>query len=143
MTYGARTGIGELLVNVLFSKPGMLVMFGCAAYLGYTNREIITRAEQGITRREVPIAPGYFTDPAGLAVDIPINGDGKQEVYLVHEPSGRRIAIREDLLPDTQSLLEGIARRADTATPGDAKAQLRLLTDCQRKLVERLYEPKR
>jgi hypothetical protein len=133
-----RLGIGEIVLNMLFSKPGLVVMLGCAAYIGYTNRELIMRTEQGVLRRSVPVEQGYFPDPAGLQVDVPINGNGRQEVYLVHAPSERRIPIRDDLLPDSQVMLDGLARRADAATPDEAIRQLDALTQYQHKLVQKL-----
>jgi hypothetical protein len=140
---GVRSSIGEIIVNVLFSKPGMLVMLGCAAYIGYANRELIMRTEHGVTRRTVPIEQGYFTDPAGLQVEVPINSSGRQEVYLLHAPSDRKHAIRDDLLPATDTMLDGLVRRADTATPDAARYQLQRLTDYQRRLIERLNEKPR
>jgi hypothetical protein len=104
-------GFKDIFKKILYAKLGLATCV-VAFYLGAKSHTIVTRLEDSLLYKNVPVSANSFQDPAGLDTLIEINERGEKEVYLIHNESGRRIQIGYDLLPkNIEDLQEGLENR--------------------------------
>lgn len=107
----AKKGLRDILKRVLYAKIGIATAL-FAFYLGAKSHTIISRIEDSLLYRNVPVARNSFQDPAGLEVTIEINERGEKEAYLIHSESGKKVSIGYDMLPkDPKTLAQGLENR--------------------------------
>ena len=119
--------------KILLAKVGV-VAIATAAYLGYYYNEPIERSLDTLTKTKLEVEEGYFKDGIGLSIDIPINEAGYREVYLIHSPSKRRIAVCSDMLPRNSVMLEGLIQRAEGIGKEGARQMLKKTNELEAKL---------
>lgn len=104
-------GFKGILKKLLYAKLGITTI-AFAFYFGAKSHTIVTRLEDSLLYKNVPVSVNSFQDPAGLDTLIKINERGEKEVYLIHNESGRKISIGYDLLPkNIKDLQEGLENR--------------------------------
>jgi len=138
-----RRGLFGAIYNLLFTSQFTAMKIGiagliAAAYIGYKNHEVIGRFEENILKRNIKVERGFFPDVVGLSVESSINSSGYREVYLIHRQSGKRIAIMYDMLPKTDTMLEGLIERAERMKKEELKSTLDKIIRLEKILYERL-----
>ncbi|MFP4424519.1 MAG: hypothetical protein ACLFP2_04800 [Candidatus Woesearchaeota archaeon] len=106
-------GMGEYVFKAMMASKVSLGLLVFSCYIGAKNHELINRLEDYILHHNVPVEQKYFSDPRGLYVDLSINDKGRREVYLVHEESGKRLAIKEDMVPSTKDIIDCLESRLE------------------------------
>ncbi|MFO7711252.1 MAG: hypothetical protein R6V53_05800 [Candidatus Woesearchaeota archaeon] len=106
-------GMGEYIFKAMMASKMSLGLLVFACYIGAKNHEFINRLEDYFLHHNVAVEQKYFNDPRGLYVDLSINEKGRREVYLVHEESGKRLAIKEDMAPSTKTMIDCLESRLD------------------------------
>lgn len=109
-----------------------------SAYFTYANHETLNRFVDNIMYHDIDVADNYFQDSNGLTIDKKINKDGFEEVYLLHNPSGKNYAIQNDMMPPTYDMLESIANRVENMNKHDSKKCLELLNGIESKIYQNL-----
>ncbi len=122
----------------IFWTKFSLITAGTTAYFTYTNHETLNRFIDNIVYNDIKIESGYFQDGNGLIVNKTINNSGLEEIYLLHQPSGERYAICNDMMPPTESMLESIAKRVDNFNKDDSKQYLDMINGIEKKLYQNL-----
>jgi len=100
--------------DVIGSRMTIVTVALLAAYWAYTHYNDIRRIEYSATQGALSVQEPYHGDPGGLAVETPINKEGKVEVYLTHKESGTQRKLYADLLPETNTALDLLVQRART-----------------------------
>lgn len=129
--------LSKKLIGVIIAKVSLLTVLS-SAYVTYQFHEPIKRVAGNLLRRDVQVERGFFRDPNGLYVDDIINEDGKKEVYLVHAPTGKKIAVLEDMCTSTEEMLESVLLRCGGMGSGEAKRYLVGLNKIEDVLYRRL-----
>ncbi|MFT4297919.1 MAG: hypothetical protein ACMXX5_01885 [Candidatus Woesearchaeota archaeon] len=109
-----------------------------SAFFTYRFYQPMRRAVNNVFYNDVNVEQGFFRDPNGLSVESIINEHGTREVYLIHQPSNSKIEIKQDMFPDTASMLETLLRRANEMQPEESRQYLRTMNEIQRAMYERL-----
>ena len=99
-----------LLAKAIVANVSLVTILS-TGYVTYINHEPIKRMSGNLLYSDVPVAEGHFTDPHGLRVETIINEKGMRETYLTHRPTGSKVAVTDDLFPDTASMLETLVER--------------------------------
>ncbi|MBL7051025.1 hypothetical protein ISS04_02560 [Candidatus Woesearchaeota archaeon] len=84
------------------------------AFLAYTNIGTIKEAEYNLLDKNQKIETGYFQDPPGLETIWNSNGSGNIETFLQYKKGkdiATKIEIMEDMLPKTETMVEGLKER--------------------------------
>jgi hypothetical protein len=135
-------GILGTIYSLLFTSEFMSMKLSVvglimAAYIGYKHHEPIGRLEANLFKKNIKVEKGYFPDGMGLGIEIPINSSGHREAYLIHHESGKKVAIMYDMLPQTDTMLEGLINRVELMNSTEARTSLIKVNELERKLYDR------
>lgn len=137
METSQKRGVLALVYELATSRLGVTGVVLAGVYWGYTHANVISKVEYNTTRRNIPVAQGYFTDPAGLSVETQVNNAGAQEVYLMHRESNTRVSVLKDLLPDNQTVFEKMLKRARSMPAAERTSLVQQSHDLESELLKR------
>jgi len=92
-----------------------IVTAAVAAYIGAQHASTVKSLEYNLVHGHQRAAPGFHQDGFDVYVDNPVNEKGQFETFLTYDQT--KIPVLEDLLPDTDTMLAGIAKRLQNNTP--------------------------
>jgi hypothetical protein len=124
--------IGFLVTNI------SIATIVSSSYFTYQLYEPMKRVVNNLFHRDVQVEQGFFKDPNGLSVQSYINERGTREVYMLHSPSNTKIPVKQDMYPDTNSMLENILGRTEDLDKDEARQYLRMMNDIQKAMYDRL-----
>jgi len=124
---------------MLVAKASLVTVISTSC-VTYQFHEPIKRVVGNLLHRDVMVENGFFKDPNGLYVDVGINEDGDREAYLMHGPTGKRVAVLEDMYGRTEGMLESVLNRSDRFSSEEARRYLPKLNLIEESLYRRLND---
>lgn len=112
-----------------------------ASYLTLEHFVVANRIKYNVQHYNSQIANGSFKDPAGVSLTNRVDNEGKLHLELIHYGQVQtRYEIKEDFLPPTNNIVEGLKSRVDNMKSWELQKTLDDCMQIQKQIYRRLKD---